>query len=100
MRATVDVKSLLDVLKGMKPKASRTKMMRGPVVRAITGGGTIVLLGEFENSASLMAEIFAPGETAIPVRPAINLLSTYPKKAKVEISSEQGAVSDRPNGAI
>jgi hypothetical protein len=47
-----------------------------------------------------MAEIFAPGETAIPVRPAINLLSTYPKKAKVEISSEQGAVSDRPNGAI
>lgn len=92
MRSTVDVKSLLDVLKGMKPKSSRTKLMRETVVRAIAGGSSIVLLGEFENSASVAAEISVPGEAIIPVRTAINLLSTYPKKAKVEISAQPGAV--------
>ena len=91
MRAIVEAKALRDVLKGMKPRSDRIKIMRDPVARVTAGGTSIVLLGEFENSSSVAAEVLAAGAGVIPIRTAVDVLAPYPKKANVEIRSEEGA---------
>lgn len=91
MRAVVEAKAFRDVLKGMKPRSKRIKIMRDPVARVTAGGTSIVLLGEFENSASVAAEVIEAGSGVVPIRTAIDALAAYPGKAKVEIRSEEGA---------
>lgn len=91
MRARVDAKEFLGLLRTMKPKSARTKAMRDPVVKITAGGSAIILVGYFENSTSAPAEILEPGSGTIPLTAAIRVLSTYPKKTKVELKAEPGA---------
>lgn len=91
MRAIVEAKAFRDVLKGMKPRSKRIKIMRDPVARVTAGGASLVLLGEFANSASVAAEIVEAGSGDIPIRTALDALAPYPNKAKIEVRSEIGA---------
>ena len=91
MRFRIDVKSFLVLLKTMKPKSARTKALRDPTVKITGGGTTIILVGDFENSASAPAEILEPGTGVIALTPCIRLLATYPTKALVEVKAEPGA---------
>ncbi|MGE4073695.1 MAG: hypothetical protein AB7E72_21185 [Lysobacterales bacterium] len=92
MQAIVDVSLLCDALKGMKPHSSRRKALRDPVARLVAAGSSIVFLGEFGNGASVVAEVLEVGEGELPIRPVIKLLATFPKKSKVTVRVEEGAI--------
>lgn len=91
MRVVVNVNDFIAVLKMMKPKLAKGKALRDPTVKLTAGGQAVELLGEFENSTSVPAEVLEPGACVISLNPVIRVLSTYPKKAKVELKSETGA---------
>lgn len=93
MRVRVGVKEFLALLRTMKPKAAAAKGLRSnPEVRITAGGSTMVLIGDFENSASAPAEVIEPGSGVIPLTSTIRLLTTYPKKAIVELKAEPGVL--------
>lgn len=91
MHAIIGAKELSALLKKMKPKTTRFKSMRDPAAKITAGGGSIILIGEFENSVSAPAEVIEPGSGDIPLDSAIRILSTYAKNAKIELRVEPGA---------
>jgi len=69
----------------MKPKLLRALTLRDPTMKLAAVAQTIELLGEFENSSSVPAEVLELGASAISLNPVIRVLSTYPKIAKIEL---------------
>ncbi len=61
MRVVVNVNEFSAVLKTMKPKLARGKALRDPTVKLTAGGQVVELLGDFENSNSVPAEVLEPG---------------------------------------
>ena len=89
MKAQVSAHELKDALKRLKPRA-KYRSMHESHVTATAGGGSLVLLGTLDNSASLAAMVAAPGRGIIPLDSAIRVLSTYDKKSSVVIRAAAG----------
>jgi len=91
MRIIMNANDFATVLKTMKPKVARLKAFRDPTVELTASGSTVALVGDFDNSSSLPAEVLEPGACVVSLNTVIRVLSTYPKKAKIELRAESGA---------
>jgi hypothetical protein len=89
MKAVVNAHELKTALARLKPRA-KYRSMRESHVTATAGGGSLVLLGTLDNSASLAAVVDTPGQGIIPLDSAIRVLSTYDKKSSVVIQASAG----------
>jgi len=72
----IHVNDFSAVLKTMKPKLLRALTLRDPTMKLAAVAQTIELLGEFENSSSVPAEVLELGASAISLNPVIRVLST------------------------
>lgn len=91
MDISVEAGVFRDVLKRFKPKTKRVALSKD-YVRATAGGGVLVLIGSYENSASLSVEVHAPGSANLPLEPALGLVKTCKAKDIIRIRTDGDSV--------
>lgn len=91
MEISADARKLLETLKRFKPKGSR-RGMHEAYVRASAGGGMLILMGSFENSASLQVDVAKPGSAELPLESTLQLLKIHSAKEPIRIRAEAGVI--------